>query len=121
MEKQAQSDKFQEAMQQLVGQHLIDSIRTQLKQKEAEHRKERSAKNTTKGQIHAVRILEVTKISPPTPTSMKPTKDKTPAKKVQGKSVVPAKNSIQTNNAMPTARECVHVKKKEYMYALNLI
>ncbi|KAE9116542.1 hypothetical protein PF010_g8533 [Phytophthora fragariae] len=32
MEKQAQSDKFQEAMQQLVGQHLIDSIRTQLKQ-----------------------------------------------------------------------------------------
>ncbi|KAE9337240.1 hypothetical protein PF008_g12619 [Phytophthora fragariae] len=32
MVKQAQSDKFQEAMQQLGGQHLYDSIRTQLKQ-----------------------------------------------------------------------------------------
>ncbi|KAG6580283.1 Ribosomal RNA-processing protein 8 [Phytophthora cinnamomi] len=32
MVKQAQSDKFQEAMQQLGGQHLYDVIRTQLKQ-----------------------------------------------------------------------------------------
>ncbi|EGZ14151.1 hypothetical protein PHYSODRAFT_355057 [Phytophthora sojae] len=32
MVKQAQSDKFQEAMLQLGGQHLYDAIRTQLKQ-----------------------------------------------------------------------------------------
>ncbi|KAG7375258.1 hypothetical protein PHYPSEUDO_002218 [Phytophthora pseudosyringae] len=32
MAKQAQSDKFQEAMQQLGGEHLYDAIRTQLKQ-----------------------------------------------------------------------------------------
>ncbi|KAE9007973.1 hypothetical protein PR001_g16827 [Phytophthora rubi] len=32
MVKQAQSDKFQDAMQQLGGQHLYDTIRTQLKQ-----------------------------------------------------------------------------------------
>ncbi|EGZ14225.1 hypothetical protein PHYSODRAFT_512195 [Phytophthora sojae] len=32
MVKQAQSDKFQEAMQQLGGQHLYDGIRTQLQQ-----------------------------------------------------------------------------------------
>ncbi|KAE9018569.1 hypothetical protein PF011_g6204 [Phytophthora fragariae] len=83
MVKQAQSDKFQEAMQQLGGQHLYDSIRTQLKQ---------PAKNATKGQIQAVKIVEATKIPPPAPTSVKMTKVTTPATKAQAKNIVPAEN-----------------------------
>ncbi|KAE9018552.1 hypothetical protein PF011_g6217 [Phytophthora fragariae] len=133
MVKQAQSDKFQDTMQQLGGQHLYDSIRTQLKQvdgvwdaskdrpglqakslrsllnstksskqqKEAEHRKQQPAKNATKGQIQAVKILEVTKVPPPAPTSLKLTKVTSPVKKAQAKNIGPAKNPTQTKNATP--------------------
>ncbi|KAE9025746.1 hypothetical protein PR002_g11096 [Phytophthora rubi] len=133
MVKQAQSDKFQDTMQQLGGQHLYDSIRTQLKQvdgvwdaskdrpglqakslrsllnstksskqqKEAEHRKQQPAKNATKGQIQAVKILEVTKVPPPAPTSLKLTKVTSPVKKAQAKNIGPANNPTQTKNATP--------------------
>ncbi|KAE8901941.1 hypothetical protein PF005_g7259 [Phytophthora fragariae] len=70
-------------------------------QKEAEHRKQQPAKNATKGQIQAVKILEVTKVPPPAPTSLKLTKVTSPVKKAQAKNIGPAKNPTQTKNATP--------------------
>ncbi|EGZ14137.1 hypothetical protein PHYSODRAFT_512734 [Phytophthora sojae] len=129
MVKQAQSDKFQEAMLQLGGQHLYDAIRTQLKQiggawdaskdkpaLQAKNARPRSnsTEKSVKSQKEAERrkeqpakhatqgqIQAAKKTQAPPPTPVKVTKDTLPKNKVQNKSSTPTKNTYHINNAVP--------------------
>ncbi|KAE9009750.1 hypothetical protein PF010_g16653 [Phytophthora fragariae] len=126
MVKQAQSDKFQDAMQQLGGQHLYDSIRAQLKQvggvwndnkdrpalqtkglrslsnstKNSKQQKEAEHRKEQPAKDATNGQIKTAKIPPPAPTNVMPTKGTTTLKKA--KSVAPAKNTTtQTKNATP--------------------